>query len=74
MTPSFINFLVNENGGQTTVAKKIGCSQSQLAQIINGHRVNDRLRDKLATYLGISKERLFDAEFQAVVEYKRKAA
>lgn len=74
MTPSYINFLVSENGGQAAVAKAIECSQSQLAQVINGHRVNLRLRQKLATYLGVSKERLFDEVFDAVVSYKKKKA
>jgi hypothetical protein len=74
MTPSGINFLVNENGGQTAVAKEIGHSQSELAQVINGHRVNEPLREKLATYLGVPKARLFDAEFEAVIAYKRSVA
>ena len=74
MTPSLINFLVTENGGQDAVAKALGCSQSELSQVINGHRMNEPLREKLATYLGVPKERLFDAEFEAVIAYKRSVA
>jgi hypothetical protein len=74
MTPSLINFLVTENGGQGVVCEALECSQPELSQVINGHRVNEPLREKLASFIGVPKERLFDAEFEAVVAYKRSVA
>jgi hypothetical protein len=74
MTPSGINFLVDNNGGPETVCGTLECSRSELSQVINGHRVNEPLREKLAAFIGVPKERLFDAEFEAVIAYKRSVA
>jgi hypothetical protein len=53
----------------------IECSKAQLSQTINGHRyrVYPRIRAGLAQLFGMTVEEVFDAEFDAVVAYRRAA-
>jgi plasmid maintenance system antidote protein VapI len=77
MTPSLIKVLIEPHGGLKAAAKALDSTKQEISQIINGHRVNEPLREKLAAFLGMTKEQLFDEEFEAVIAYmnsKRKAA
>lgn len=77
MTPSLIKVLIEPHGGLKAAAKALNSTKQQISMVINGHRVDEPLREKLASFLGMTKEKLFDEEFEAVIAYmnsKRKAA
>lgn len=54
-------------------ARKIGCGEAQLSQTISGDRINPAIREKLAALFGMTAEEMFNAEFNAVVEYRKSA-
>jgi len=51
--------ILRRGWSQKALARKIGCSESQLSQVINGHRVNQPLRQKLARKLGLQVKQVF---------------
>jgi len=49
---------------QRRLAEELGCSESQLSQVINGHRINEPIRIKLARKLNRSVEKMFGKHFR----------
>ncbi len=73
MSPSVLKVFIDGRGGQERVSKAIGCTIPELSQVINGHRENKKLRERLAAYFNMTIEEMFDGEFDAVVNYRRTA-
>jgi hypothetical protein len=74
MTPSLIKVVMEPFGGFKAAAEACESTIQEISQVINGHRVNEPLREKLAAFIGMPKEKLFDAEFEAVIAYRRSVA
>lgn len=74
MTPESIKAQIALRGWkQSDVAKRVGCSEVELSYMIAGERTYDRFRGRFAALFGMSKEEMFDAEFEAVVAYRKSA-
>jgi plasmid maintenance system antidote protein VapI len=74
MTQSSIKALVSAQGlKHKDLAERLDCSESELSQMINGHRVNQPLQERFASFFGRKRERVFDAKFYASVALRRSA-
>jgi transcriptional regulator with XRE-family HTH domain len=72
MTPRDIKLLLQlRDIEHQKLASEIGCSKSELSQVINGHRQNAPLRTKLATRLGMPEDELFGVSHDEATEEKR---
>ena len=72
MTPRDIKLLLQlRNIEHQKLARELGCSKSELSQVINGHRQNTPLRTKLAARLGMPEDELFGANHDEATEDKR---
>jgi hypothetical protein len=72
MSPSTLKIFIEARGGQEKVAREIGCARSELAQVVTGLRENPDVREKLATFFGMTAEQMFDEEFEAIRDFKLK--
>ena len=67
--------ILRRGWSQKELAESFGCSESQLSQVINGHRINARIRRQLARRLGKQVRVIFNTYHpQPVKRQQRQAA